>query len=189
MMNMLRKRHHLNVGVKERGFVSTKCIMCESLKDLISKLGKIIMTRENMNWSWENIFCIKSCAKPCTILGGLSLCVPKMNSYMPYKWQNGSCENYTPKVASGKWNDLWAWTIAHYLDGYDNSCSHGDERYTQYSNELWLDDRNFTIGSLLWFFELWKKLKLMSPRSCLSTLPKVHSLHIFCKENLAIQLN
>jgi hypothetical protein len=49
MMNMLRKRHHLNVGVKERGFVSTKCIMCESLKDLISKLGKIIMTRENMN--------------------------------------------------------------------------------------------------------------------------------------------
>ncbi len=26
---------------------------------------------------------------------------------------------------------------------------HGDERYAQYSNELWLNDLNFTIGSLL----------------------------------------
>ncbi len=27
---------------------------------------------------------------------------------------------------------------------------HGDERYAQYSNELWPNDPNFTIGSLLW---------------------------------------
>jgi hypothetical protein len=26
---------------------------------------------------------------------------------------------------------------------------HGDERYAQYSNELWPNDPNFTIGSLL----------------------------------------
>jgi len=26
----------------------------------------------------------------------------------------------------------------------------GDERYVQYSNELWPNDPNFTIGSLLW---------------------------------------
>jgi hypothetical protein len=39
-MNKLRKRHHLNVDVRKRGSMFTKCIMCESLKDLISKLGK-----------------------------------------------------------------------------------------------------------------------------------------------------
>jgi hypothetical protein len=25
----------------------------------------------------------------------------------------------TPKVASGEQNDLWGWTIAHYIDKYD----------------------------------------------------------------------
>ncbi len=40
VMNMLRKRHYLNVDVKKRGFVFAKCIMCKSLKDLISKLGR-----------------------------------------------------------------------------------------------------------------------------------------------------
>jgi hypothetical protein len=39
-MSKLRKRHHLNVDVRERGFVFAKCTMCESLKDLISKLGR-----------------------------------------------------------------------------------------------------------------------------------------------------
>jgi hypothetical protein len=29
-----------NVDVRKKGFVSAKCIMCESLKDLISKLGR-----------------------------------------------------------------------------------------------------------------------------------------------------
>jgi hypothetical protein len=29
---------------------------------------------------------------------------------------------------------------------------HGDEGYVQYSNELWSNDPNFTIGSLLRFF-------------------------------------
>jgi hypothetical protein len=54
---------------------------------------------------------------------------------------------------------------------------------------LWLDDPNFTIGSFLRLFELWKKFKFISPKSCLSTLPKANSLHIFCKANLVIQLN
>jgi hypothetical protein len=38
-MKRLRKRHHLNVNVWKQGFVFAKCIVCESLKDLISKLG------------------------------------------------------------------------------------------------------------------------------------------------------
>jgi hypothetical protein len=49
-------------------------------------------------------------------------------------------------------NDTWAWTIAHYL--YKSIAhGHGDEKYAQYSNELWPNDPNFTIRSLLWL--LW----------------------------------
>jgi hypothetical protein len=39
-MNRLRKRHHFNIDVKKIGFIFGKCIMCESLKDLISKLER-----------------------------------------------------------------------------------------------------------------------------------------------------
>ncbi len=38
-MSRLRKRDHLNVNVQKRGFMFAKCIVCESLKNLISKLG------------------------------------------------------------------------------------------------------------------------------------------------------
>ncbi len=31
---------------------------------------------------------------------------------------------------------------------------HGDERYAQYFNELWPNDPNFTIGSLLWLLQM-----------------------------------
>jgi hypothetical protein len=66
---------------------------------------------------------------------------------------------------------------------------HGDERYAQYSNELWTNDPNFTIGSLLPFLELWRKLQCVNPPGCLNTLPKTHSSHVFCKANLVIQEN
>jgi hypothetical protein len=39
-MSGLRKRHHLNVDVRKKGYVFAKCIMCESMKDFISKLGR-----------------------------------------------------------------------------------------------------------------------------------------------------
>jgi hypothetical protein len=39
-MNYLRKKNHLNVDVKKCGFNFAKCTICESLKDLISKVGK-----------------------------------------------------------------------------------------------------------------------------------------------------
>jgi hypothetical protein len=38
-ISRLRKRHHLNVDVQKWGSMFAKCIVCESLKDLISKLG------------------------------------------------------------------------------------------------------------------------------------------------------
>jgi hypothetical protein len=34
---------------------------------------------------------------------------------------------------------------------------HGDDSYVQYSNELWPNDPNFTIGYLLWFFRTLEK--------------------------------
>ncbi len=39
-MSRLRKRHHFNVDVQKRGSIFAQCIMCESFKDLILKLGK-----------------------------------------------------------------------------------------------------------------------------------------------------
>jgi hypothetical protein len=39
-MIRLNKRHHSNVDVRKRGFVFAKCTICESFKDLISKVGR-----------------------------------------------------------------------------------------------------------------------------------------------------
>jgi hypothetical protein len=36
----LRKKYHFNVDVGKRGLNFAKCTICESLKDLISKVGK-----------------------------------------------------------------------------------------------------------------------------------------------------
>jgi len=40
VMSRLKEKHHLNVDVWKWGFVFVKCTICESMKDLISKLGK-----------------------------------------------------------------------------------------------------------------------------------------------------
>ncbi len=40
MMSKLRKRHHLNVDVRKRGSIFAKCIVCESLKDLMLKFRR-----------------------------------------------------------------------------------------------------------------------------------------------------
>ncbi len=39
-MSQLRRKFHLNVDVWKRGSTFAKCIVCKSLKDLISKVGK-----------------------------------------------------------------------------------------------------------------------------------------------------
>ncbi len=57
-------------------------------------------------------------------------------------------QNYTPKVANGEKNDLWVGQLPISLMGMI-AHGHGHERYVKYSNELWLNDPNFTIGSLL----------------------------------------
>jgi hypothetical protein len=39
-MNKLRKKHHFNVDVRKISSIFAKCILCESLKYVISKLGR-----------------------------------------------------------------------------------------------------------------------------------------------------
>ncbi len=39
-LSWLRNKCHLSVDVRKRGLTFAKCIICESLKDLISKVGK-----------------------------------------------------------------------------------------------------------------------------------------------------
>jgi hypothetical protein len=40
VMSWLRKKHHFNVDVQKKGSTFANCTICESLKDLISKVGK-----------------------------------------------------------------------------------------------------------------------------------------------------
>ncbi len=48
-MNRLKKKYHLNVDVQKRGSTFAKYTVCESLKDLTSKVGKIVLVPRNMN--------------------------------------------------------------------------------------------------------------------------------------------
>jgi hypothetical protein len=42
---------------------------------------------------------------------------------------------------------------------------HGKEIYAQYVNELWPNDPNSTLRSLLWLFSTWKKLQFENQKS------------------------
>jgi hypothetical protein len=121
-MSKVRKRHHININVQKRGLTFAKCLMCQSVKDLILKLGK------NSNDAREYDLKLKKHLlhqKLCKILYHTWRSKFVFERWVPtcYPWQNGLVENCIPKVVGGKQNDLWAWTIAHYLDGYDNSWS------------------------------------------------------------------
>jgi hypothetical protein len=66
-MNHLKKKIHLNVDVKKCGSNFAKCTICESLKDLISKVGQnnasdpICMIHDKMNHS--KIVSSKTCCE------------------------------------------------------------------------------------------------------------------------------
>jgi hypothetical protein len=59
----MRKKHHLNVDVKKRGFTFAKCIVCESLKDLKSKVGKNSASGKEVQMKLKKITNIKNLAK------------------------------------------------------------------------------------------------------------------------------
>jgi hypothetical protein len=48
--------------------------------------------------------------------------------------------------------------------------AHGDERYAQYSNELWPNDPIVQLGPRRGYFKLGKKFQFLNRISCLSTL-------------------
>ncbi len=118
---------------------------------LITKLGKTIRMQKIMNWSWKNTTCIKNHVKPCTTLANLNQCDLKTSSHVesitkwilqklhsqgfkwPTKWFVGLVNCPSPSL---RWLCMWSW----------------DEKYAKYFNELWPNDPNFTIGSLLQHF-------------------------------------
>jgi hypothetical protein len=148
-MSRLKKRHHLNVDVRKQGFVFTTCIVCESLKDLISKLGK--NSNEVLEYEAKlrkHILHQKSCKNlfhtwrtELVRLKDKFLCIihdkidhakivfPRLQVCNKMIFGLGQLPiTFTGMIMPG----------------------HGDERYAQYFNELWTNDPNFTIGSLLW---------------------------------------
>jgi hypothetical protein len=63
MMSHLRKKHHLNVDVRKRGSNFAKCTSCESLKDLISKVGKNVGAKEHELKLWNHNIHQESCRR------------------------------------------------------------------------------------------------------------------------------
>jgi hypothetical protein len=84
---------------------------------------------------------------------------------MHYPWQNGSHKNALPRLQVCNKTIFGLRQLLITLMGMI-AHGHRDERYAQYSNELWPNDPNFTIGYLLrhlWTLEavLVSKSKLM----------------------------
>ncbi len=123
IMNRLKKRHHLDVDMRNRILVLAKCIMCESLKDFISKLGrKNIDAKEHELKLKIHILHQESCKSLYHTWRSKSmqskdefLCVicDKMDH----------AKIAVPKFQATKQIDLWAWTITHYLHWYDSTWS------------------------------------------------------------------
>ncbi len=67
--------------------------------------------------------------------------------------------------------------------------NHGDEGYAQYSNELWPNDPNFTIGSLLLLLRTLEAAPISKLKLLFEHPHKTHSLHICCKGNYIAYAN
>jgi hypothetical protein len=59
---------------------------------------------------------------------------------------------------------------------------HEDETFIQYSNELWPNDFNFTIGSLLRLFRSLENEQVRELGVLFEFEPQTHSSNKFCKE-------
>jgi hypothetical protein len=134
-MSWLRKKHNLNVDVWKKGFTFAKCIVCESLKGLVSKVEKnnasekeaqMKLKRHNMHqkncipmWqSWRTEFVWSKEEFLCVIhdrMDHSKIAIPRL------KVKN--------KII-GELGQLLVMLIGMIVHG------HGDETYTQYSNEL-----------------------------------------------------
>jgi len=156
-MNRLRKRHHPNVDMGKRGLIFAKCIVCESLKDLKSKLEKNnsdakeyelklkkrILQQESyrsLYHIWRSKFMQSKDEFLCVIRdktdhAKLAFTRFQVMNKMIYEL--------------GQLPITFISMIVH---------GHGDERYAQYSNELWLMILISQLGHYCGYFKLWKKL-------------------------------
>ncbi len=82
---------------------------------------------------------------------------------MCYPWQNGLCKDYTPKVTSGNKMICGLGQLPITLMSMI-AHGHGNERYAQYSIELWPNDPKFTIESLLRLFWTLEKTLIYEPK-------------------------
>jgi hypothetical protein len=147
-MSWLKKRHRLNVGVQKWRLVFTKCTICESLKDLISKLGKHSNNaREYEVKLRKHILHQKSCRNLYHTWRIESiwskeefLCVihDKMDQTKIAFPRPQLCNKMIFRL--GQFLVISIDMIAH---------QHREEIYAQYLNKLWPNDPNFTIGPLL----------------------------------------
>ncbi len=76
------KKKHLNVDVWKRGYVFVKCIVCESLKNLISKARKKTLVWRNIKLNWKSITFTQNVVDIYITLGELKLCNLKNISYV-----------------------------------------------------------------------------------------------------------
>jgi len=145
-MSQLRKKYHLNIDVRKRSSTFTKCTICESLKDLILKVGKnsvnakeheLKLKRHNKhqksykhlyhNWKTELIQSKDE-----------YLCI--IHDKMDHSKTTLLKLQVKNKMVVG---------LGELLITFTRMIAHGHETFVQYSNELWPNNLNFTIGSLL----------------------------------------
>jgi hypothetical protein len=150
-MSRLKKRHHFNMDVWKTWSIFAKCTMCESLKDLISKLGrnnndvkkyelklkKHILHQDFykiLYHTWRSEFMQFKDEFLCVIhdkMDHAKIALPR------FQVTNKMISTFKQLPIT------FTSMIAH---------GHGNEQYVQYFNELWPNDPNFRIGSLLCLF-------------------------------------
>jgi len=66
---------------------------------------------------------------------------------------------------------------------------HKGERYAQYFNELWPNNPNFTIGSLLWLLQTLEVAPISKLKVLFEHPLQNSSLHVCCKGNHVSYIN
>jgi len=83
-MSLLRKKYHLNVDVPKKGSTFAKCIICEYLKNLISKVGKNSASAKEHELKMKRHKSIKSHVDIFIIVGNQS----------PFNQRNNFCVSF-----------------------------------------------------------------------------------------------
>jgi hypothetical protein len=187
-MSRLKKRHHQNVDVQKRRSIFAKCTICESVKDLISKVGrnnnetieyerklrKHILHQELYRYlyhAWRIELMQSKDEFLCIIhdkMDHVKTALPRLQVCNKMIYGLGQL----PITLIGM--------ITH---------GHEDEKYAQYSNELKPNNPNFTIGSLLWILQMLEVVLVSESKLLFEHPHEFHFSHIFCKGNCVVYTN